>query len=239
MEDCVFKPKVILLGDGGVGKTKFISRINVDGMVVKKYRRLGITEYTFPVYTSIGMIEYNIWDTFGQERFGLLRDAYYLDASAVILFIDLTNRDSYVHLARWIRFVKQLCPDACVVVAATKIDAPNRILPVEKILFHQKHDYPYIEISSSTNYNIAALFEVLTRKLMGDMNIIISKPIKLCPPESDIDQEAMESCERALSLARKNSVVVPNNVQQTHRTLGPHFMNDTLEFEEDLIRDLN
>lgn len=245
LEQTVFRPKVILLGDGGVGKSKFISRINSDGLVVQKHKRLGVTVYKFPIFTSIGTIEYEVWDTYGQERFGLLRDAYYLYANAVILFIDLTKKESYYHLAQWIRFAVEMCRDVPIILAGNKVDDKNRVIPVEKILFPLRHEYPYIEISAKTNYNINKLFEILTNKIMNVPNLQITEPVKLVEPEVPVDQNHMDECERALALAIKNSTIVPISAQNQNRNMAGQFgmfvdkSTDQFEFEEDLIRDLN
>lgn len=68
--------KLILVGDGGVGKTTFVKR-HITGEFEKKYvATLGVQVYPLKFYTNMGLIQFNVWDTAGQEKFGGLRDGY-------------------------------------------------------------------------------------------------------------------------------------------------------------------
>ena len=86
--------KLILVGDGGVGKTTFVKR-HLTGEFEKKYvgmavliiwlynflniiptATLGVEVYPLRFFTNCGPIQFNVWDTAGQEKFGGLRDGY-------------------------------------------------------------------------------------------------------------------------------------------------------------------
>lgn len=72
--------KLVLLGDGGVGKTTFVKR-HLTGEFEKKYiATLGVEVHLLKFYTNFGTILFNVWDTAGQEKYGNLRDNYYRDA---------------------------------------------------------------------------------------------------------------------------------------------------------------
>ena len=69
--------KLILVGDGGVGKTTFVKR-HLTGEFEKKYvATLGVEVHPLVFHTNRGAIKFNVWDTAGQEvssygLFGLL-----------------------------------------------------------------------------------------------------------------------------------------------------------------------
>ena len=93
--------KLVLIGDGGVGKTTFTQR-HATGHFQKTYvptKGAVVTDVQFN--TTHGSLILNIWDTAGQEKFGELRDCYYIDAHCAIIMFDLTNRDSYRNVAKW------------------------------------------------------------------------------------------------------------------------------------------
>lgn len=68
----------MLVGDGGTGKTTFVKR-HVTGEFEKKYvATLGVEVHPLVFHTNRGPIKFNVWDTAGQEKFGGLRDGYYI-----------------------------------------------------------------------------------------------------------------------------------------------------------------
>jgi GTP-binding nuclear protein Ran len=68
--------KLVLVGDGGVGKTTFVKR-HLTGEFEKKYiATLGVEVHPMTFYTNHGPIRLNVWDTAGQEKLGGLRDGY-------------------------------------------------------------------------------------------------------------------------------------------------------------------
>ncbi|OXB70746.1 UNVERIFIED_CONTAM: hypothetical protein H355_003781 [Colinus virginianus] len=70
--------KLILVGDGGVGKTTLVKR-HLTGEFEKKYiPTLGVEVHPLKFQTNFGQIIFNVWDTAGQEKFGGLRDGYYI-----------------------------------------------------------------------------------------------------------------------------------------------------------------
>ena len=73
--------KCVLVGDGGTGKTTFVKR-HLTGEFEKKYvATLGVEVHPLVFNTNRGPIRFNVWDTAGQEKFGGLRDGYYIQVS--------------------------------------------------------------------------------------------------------------------------------------------------------------
>jgi len=80
MVDNVPTFKIILVGDGGVGKSTFVKRHST-GEFEKKYKAtLGVEVTPLRFNTNMGPITFNCWDCAGQEKFGGLRDGYYIMA---------------------------------------------------------------------------------------------------------------------------------------------------------------
>jgi GTPase SAR1 family protein len=51
---------------------------------------------------------FNVWDTAGQEKFGGLRDGYYIQGQAAIIMFDVTSRLTYKYVSRHIHVGRSL-----------------------------------------------------------------------------------------------------------------------------------
>ena len=68
--------KLVLVGDGGVGKTTFVTRHRT-GEYTKQYiPTVGAEVRKLPFYTNKGPLVFTVWDTAGQEKYSRLRDGY-------------------------------------------------------------------------------------------------------------------------------------------------------------------
>jgi small GTP-binding protein len=75
-----------------------------------------------------------IWDTAGQESFRSITKIFYRSADAVILGYSITQRDSFEHLADWLREIKSQCdPEVLVFLVGNKSDMEDeRCVSVER-----------------------------------------------------------------------------------------------------------
>ena len=70
------KFKLVMVGDGGVGKTTYVKRHRT-GEFEKVYEPTkGVNVSYIPFYTNRGSVLFEVWDTAGQEKLGKLREVY-------------------------------------------------------------------------------------------------------------------------------------------------------------------
>jgi len=68
--------KLVIVGDGGVGKTTFVKR-HLTGEFERRYiATVGVEVRPMLFHTNHGPIKFNVWDTAGQEKLSGLRDGY-------------------------------------------------------------------------------------------------------------------------------------------------------------------
>ena len=68
-------------------------------------------------------IRLQLWDTAGQERFRVLIPSYIKDSSVAIIVFDITNRQSFENVNKWVKDVRdERGDDAIIALVGNKID---------------------------------------------------------------------------------------------------------------------
>lgn len=196
--------KLILVGDGGVGKTTFVKR-HLTGEFEKKYvATMGVEVHPLRFYTNLGQIVFNCWDTAGQEKFGGLRDGYYIGGQAAIIMFDVTGRVTYRNVPHWYRDLTRVCEAIPIVLCGNKVDVKDRKVKPKEIHFHRKKNLQYYDISAKSNYNFEKPFLYIVKKLTGISNVTFVESPALVPPDACITVEQQQAMESALEQANKH-----------------------------------
>ncbi|PPQ80844.1 hypothetical protein CVT25_001969 [Psilocybe cyanescens] len=135
-------------------------------------------------------IKLQLWDTAGQERFRSVTRSYYRGAAGAILVYDITNRDSFLNLSRWLADARTLAsPNLVVVLVGNKSDreedrevewaeasrwaAENGAYSRELLFFDSRlsyytvlEDVHFLEASSLTGENVEAPFLLAARAIL-------------------------------------------------------------------------
>ncbi|KAI8870415.1 ras-domain-containing protein [Ramicandelaber brevisporus] len=180
--------KLILVGDGGTGKTTFVKR-HKTGEFEKKYiATIGAEVHPLKFSTNFGDVIFNTWDTAGQEKFGGLRDGYYINGNCAIIMFDVSSRITYKNVPNWHRDLERVCEKIPMVLCGNKVDVKDRKVKVKMITFHRKKNMQYYDISAKSNYNFEKPFLYLVRKLTGQANLEFVAAPALLPPEAVVDE---------------------------------------------------
>ena len=120
-----YELNILLIGDGGVGKTSLIKKILTDKFNEKYEPTIGVKISEIVFDTNRGDISAQIWDTAGQEKFGPLRENYYKKADMIILMFDVTSRITYKNIPNWYTNINKIKPDIPCVLVGNKVDLKN------------------------------------------------------------------------------------------------------------------
>src|SRR6266404_5900311 len=74
-----------------------------------------------------GFYRFNVWDTAGQEKFGGLRDGYYIQGQCAIVMFDVTSRITYKNVPNWHRDLERVCENIPIVLCGNKVDVKVRL----------------------------------------------------------------------------------------------------------------
>ena len=174
--------KVLLCGDGSVGKTAIRERYLGKGFQSNYMMTIGAD---FAVKEIVGTIEdsgepytikCSIWDLSGQLNFKDVRSIYYKGSHAMIMVYDCTNRTSFNDLEYWIEEIKKHTNinNMTMLLIANKKDlredGKDHVTTEEgktlaenwaSTLFENKWHVPFIETSAKTGENIQEAFDSL------------------------------------------------------------------------------
>ena len=104
-------------------------------------------------HTNFGPLRFNVWDTAGQEKYGGLRDGFYIQGECAIIMFDVTSRITYKNVPNWHRDLTRVCENIPIVLCGNKVEVKERKVKTKQINFHRKKNIQYYEISAKTNYN--------------------------------------------------------------------------------------
>ncbi|CAF1685624.1 unnamed protein product, partial [Adineta ricciae] len=185
-----------------IGKTTFVKR-HLTGEFEKKYNAtVGVEVHPLQFQTNRGLIVYNVWDTAGQEKFGGLRDGYYIGGQCAIIMFDVTSRITYKNVPNWHKDLIRVCENIPIVLCGNKVDVKDRKVKAKAITFHRKNNMQYYDISARSNYNFEKPFLWLARKLAGDANLEFTAMPALMPAEVQMDSEKIKEYEREIADAQ-------------------------------------
>uniref|UniRef100_A0A7S1MJ02 Uncharacterized protein n=1 Tax=Neobodo designis TaxID=312471 RepID=A0A7S1MJ02_NEODS len=152
--------KLILLGDSAVGKSKLVERFLMQRYVPIQMSTFALTLFKHDVVLSDGTeVDVDLWDTAGQERFATMHPAYYHEAMCCILVFDVTRKQTYKNLEKWMQELRGFREHIPVIVACNKIDTDPSVVS-KSFAFAEKHQVPLKYVSAADGTNVVDLFQV-------------------------------------------------------------------------------
>jgi len=182
------RPKIVLLGSGGVGKSAMTLRFS-DDKFLTEYDPTVMDEYQDKEVIVDGKkIILDILDTAGQEEYYSLQDNWiqqghgFLIVYAVNDQLSIEEADVFFNKVENIR----MSNDFAVVLCANKVDLQNdptydqKVPTIQGKTLAEKHNCPFLETSAKTGKNIEECFHelirVMRRKKTIDDDSASSKP---------------------------------------------------------------
>lgn len=104
--------KIIILGDACVGKTAIIKRF-AENIFNGTYKvTIGADFVTKTIFINDKLINLQIWDTAGQEKFMSLGSSFYRGINCCVIVYDVTNYQSFDRVRIWMdEFLISASPD--------------------------------------------------------------------------------------------------------------------------------
>ncbi|HUU07698.1 MAG TPA: Rab family GTPase [Thermoplasmata archaeon] len=168
--------KVVLLGDGGVGKTSLIARYVVDKFDDKYIATIGtkVSRKDIQVIKPnlIVNLRLMIWDVLGQKEYSKMRSASLSGAQGLILVGDLTRSETVDSLLEfWLREAELVVGKVPTIVVGNKADLADKSQMTATVLESQgqKLDFPTCLASAKTGENVETMFQTLGEMMVADV----------------------------------------------------------------------
>ena len=163
--------KVILLGDGGVGKSCLMNRFISNKFDTQCFHTIGVEFLNKDIRVDGKLITLQIWDTAGQERFKSLRTPFYRGADCCLLTFSLTDVASFKNIQMWrtefIHYADVPDPEHFpFIVLGNKVDLNDKrqVSHEEAAAWCRHHNMPYFETSAKDAVNVDVAFEQAVKR---------------------------------------------------------------------------
>lgn len=193
--------KVVLLGEGCVGKTSVALRYVENKFNDKHLSTLQASFLNKKLMVNGKKVNLAIWDTAGQEKFHALGPIYYRMSNGAVIVYDVTDYDTFLRVINWVTELrKMLGSEICLAIAGNKIDLDKdrRVYIEEAEEFANKAGAMHFHISAKLNENIEEMFLQLTLRMI----------------EHADQMEQKSTLARTRSSIRRNVVVVEDETEE-------------------------
>lgn len=176
--------KIVLIGDGLVGKTTLRDRYLGRKFVSEYLPTLGsdFASKNVLIKTNLGWkeITFQIWDLAGQPSFKQIRTMYYRQAAGALVIFDVTLEESLYNLKKWLEELSKnvLRPKVALIILGNKIDIRSDVSisaetakkfiaeDIAPKFSYLDDDIIYLETSAKTGENVDKAFHILGEKIL-------------------------------------------------------------------------
>lgn len=159
--------KLIVCGEGGVGKTALILRHFLN----KFYPDVPCMCADFflkDISDDKEEVALFIWDVMGQERGRFLVEFFANNVDGAMFCFDLTSSLTLEKMEEWINIIRKSNPDIPIVFLGLKTDLVDKIMVTDDYAFEHKEAFnlfDYLKVSNATGENVEEAFNKIIEKI--------------------------------------------------------------------------
>lgn len=114
--------KIVIGGDGGVGKTTILQRFISRKFVADTQMTIGVQLHVQEVPKNGGTVKLALWDLGGQERFRFILPSYCEGACGGFVLFDMSDMLTIERAGEWASVLRQRVPCMPIMLVGTKND---------------------------------------------------------------------------------------------------------------------
>lgn len=165
------KPQIIrllTLGDSGAGKSSLLLRYTQNEFNVEYMPTIGIDFRLKTVEIKGKTVKVQVWDTAGQERFRTITHNYYRGAHGIALVYDVTSKQSFENIRKWIADVQSFAEsNVNIVLIGNKCDLVDaKVIDTEAgKAVARDFGIDFYEASAKTDHQVQEAFNGLVNQV--------------------------------------------------------------------------
>ena len=170
MKSLGFVFKIIVVGDGAVGKTSLIKQWTEGTFRTDYIMTIGSNFAVKSLSIEEKPIKLQIWDLAGQPHFRDVRVLFYKGAMGAMYVFDVSRVDSFENVESWFGELRNVCGDIPGVLLANKVDLNDQRKVTGDMggaLAERLGGVPYFETSAKTGDKVNEAFDRIARMVYG------------------------------------------------------------------------
>ncbi|OHT08998.1 Ras-related protein RABF2b [Tritrichomonas foetus] len=163
--------RVVAIGDTTVGKTSIVGQLVNQSFNSKEQTTVGAMFVLYSEMVDEILVEMQIWDTAGQEKFRSLGPIYYREAAAAIIVFDRTSFPTFENMQSWIeKFTEIAGSEAIIVIVGNKTDLVDDIVVSEEQAqtWANEHGYAYFSTSAKDSESVKSVFHHIAKAILDN-----------------------------------------------------------------------
>jgi Ras-related C3 botulinum toxin substrate 1 len=174
--------KCVVIGDGAVGKSSMLISYTSNAFP-EDYLPTVFDNYSANVMLEGKPYNLGLWDTAGQDDYDRLRPLSYPQTDVFLVLYSAVNPNSFENVrTKWYPEIHHHCPNAAVVLAATKIDLRTNEEMLQRLAQHRQAPVTYeqgmtlakeigaakfVECSALTQVGLKQVFDECIRSVIA------------------------------------------------------------------------
>ncbi len=234
--------KMLLVGQGGVGKTSLVNRLLHDTYNEHEDKTEGIAIARCPIATAQGEIHLNIWDFGGQEIMHATHQFFLTQRSLYLLVLDARQGEQESRVEYWLKLIQSFGGDAPILVVVNKSDQH----PLDFNRTGLKEKYPtiqaFFDVSCKTGAGLTELWQTIEKQVDKLPHVHDHLPSSWL----EVKQQLADMTEDYLSYEKYLEMCAAANIHNvTHQRLLISILHDlgiALNFDDpaySALRDIN